>query len=211
MPPLCFSPRKEGQKKGETKMKHYNLDEIKTAIRKGIAINTAFAEAWEKVSFPTKKDGKPFAVMSKNIEGAKYSLEQYAMQAGEYELTVYTFSPAAGYIHDTVKAYELVKYLKDEAKKAKTANYQPEQSYLEQVYTFDLEDIKEAVKARAAYLREYVADLERQLADVDSIFHGFRDAFAAAMKQLEDSTAHHSHKDTFYAVRDTVLNRFPYC
>ena len=192
-------------------MKYYNLDEIKTELKKDIARHTAYAEAWEAVTFPVKKDGKPFAVMSKNISGAKYAAEAYAMQAGEYELTVYTQCRECGYIHDSIKAYELVRYMKDESMKAKTQNYMPKQSYLEQVYCFDLEDIKKAVADRAAYLREYVADLERQLAEVDSIFHRFRDAFADALKQLEADTAHHTHKDSFYAVRDTVLNRFPYC
>ena len=101
----------------------YNLDEIKTEIKKDMARNSAFIEAWERVTFPTKKDGKPFAVMSKNISGAKYTLESYAMQPGEYELTVYTHAPACGYIYDTIKAHELIRYMKDEKMIAKTKNY----------------------------------------------------------------------------------------
>jgi len=144
---------------------YYNLDAIKTGIERDIAINTAYVDAWKKVSFPTKKDGKPFAVMSKNINGAKYTLESYAMQPGEYELTVYTHCIAAGYIHDTIKVYELVRYLKDENMLAKTENYQPIVSkYLEQVYTFDLDDIKKAVSDRIEYLEKYVDDLKAQLA-----------------------------------------------
>lgn len=192
-------------------MKHYNLDEIKTAMRKDIARNAALSAAWGKVTFPTKKDGKPFAVMSKNIDGAKYTEKQYAMQAGENELTVYTFCKETGYIHDTIDAYELVRYLKDDGKKAKTENYLPKQTYLEQVYKYDLDDIKQAVADRAAYLAEYAEDLEKQLAEVDGIFYNFRDAYAAALKQLENETAQFKHTDTFYAVKDTVLSSFPYC
>lgn len=189
----------------------YNLDEIKTTMKKDIARYSALAEAWERVTFPTKKDGKPFANMAKNIDGAKYTLESYAMQAGEYELTVYTQAPVCGYIHDSIKAYELVRYLKDESKIEKKDNYLPKQSYLEQVYRFDLEDIKKAVADRAEYFREYVADLEKQLAAVDGIFHAFRDAFAAALSQLEKDTAAFKHCDTRYNVKKTVLDRFPYC
>lgn len=192
-------------------MKHYNLDEIKTVMRKDIARNAALSAAWGKVTFPTKKDGKPFAVMSKNIDGAKYTEKQYAMQAGEYELTVYTFCNETGYIHDTIDAYNLVRYLKDDGKKAKTENYMPKQTYLEQVYKYDLDDIKQAVADRAAQLAEYVEDLEKQLAEVDKIFCNFRDAYAAALKQLENETEKFKHKDAFYAVKDTVLSRFPYC
>ena len=189
---------------------YYNLDAIKTGIEKDIAINTAYLEAWKKVSFPTKKDGKPFAVMSKNISGARYSLESYAMQAGEYELTVTTFCNAAGYISDTVKAYELIRYMKDESMKAKTENYQPKQN-LEQVYTYDLEDIKKAIADRIAYLESYISDLKAQKASAEKVFRNFRNAYETAMKQLETDCIEFSHKDLFYAVRDCVTSRYPYC
>jgi len=192
-------------------MKYYNLDEIKTNMKKDIARYTAFAEAWEAVSFPVKKDGKPFSIMSKNISGAKYSPIACAMQAGEYEITVFTQCRECGYIHESINAYEIARYMKDEAKKAKTQNLLPKQSFLEQVYAYDLEDIKKAIADRAAYCREYVADLQKQLKEVDGIFYRFRDAIAEATKQLEADTAKHTHKNTFYAVKDTVLSRYPYC
>lgn len=190
---------------------YYNLDAIKTGIEKDIAINTAYLEAWKKVSFPTKKDGKPFAVMSKNISGARYSLESYAMQAGEYELTVTAFCNAAGYISDTVKAHELIRYMKDESMKAKTENYQPKQTYLEQVYTYDLDDIKKAIADRIAYLESYISDLKAQKASAEKVFRNFRNAYENAMKQLETDCSEFSHKDLFYAVRDCVKSRYPYC
>lgn len=190
---------------------YYNLDAIKTGIEKDIAINTAKLESWKKVSFPTKKDGKPFAVMSKNISGARYNLESYAMQPGEYELSITTFCNAAGYISDTIKAHELVRYLKDESMKAKTENYQPKQTYLEQVYTFDLEDIKKAVADHIAYLESYISDLKAQKASADKVFHNFRKAYESAMKQLETDCKEFSHNDLFYAVRDCVKARYPYC
>ena len=190
---------------------YYNLDAIKTGIEKDIAINTAYLEAWKKVSFPTKKDGKPFAVMSKNISGARYSLESYAMQAGEYKLTVTAFCNAAGYISDTVKAHELIRYMKDESMKAKTENYQPKQTYLEQVYTYDLDDIKKAIADRIAYLESYISDLKAQKASAEKVFKNFRNAYENAMKQLETDCSEFSHKDLFYAVRDCVKSRYPYC
>lgn len=189
----------------------YNRDDIRTSIEKDIAINTAYVQAWEKVTFPTKKDGKPFSAMSKNIDGAKYEVVSYAMQPGEYELTVYTHCIAAGYIHDTIKVYELVRYLKDPAMIAKTENYLPKASpYLEQVYKFDLEDVKAAVNNHIEYLTEYVNDLKKQLASLDKVFTAFRNAYNDAMKTLENETACFSHKDLYYAVRDCVKERYPY-
>lgn len=189
----------------------YNLDEIRTTINKDIAINKAYAEAWKKVTFPTKKDGTPFANMSKNISGAKYSPVSYAMQPGEYELTVFTQTFSAGYIHDSINVYELVRYLKDESMIAKTENYMPKQSYLEQVYKFDLDDIKSAIAMRIEYLESYVADLEKQLAKLDKVYANFRNAFDNAVKSLQNDTKEFSHNDIYYAVKDTVINRYPYC
>lgn len=190
---------------------YYNKDDIRTTIQKDIAINNAFIHAWEKVTFPTKKDGKPFSVLSKNIDGAKLTQVSYAMQAGENELTVYTHCNAAGYIHDTIKVYELVKYLKDPAMIAKTENYLPQEcKWLEQVYKFDLDDIKKAVINRIEYLKEYVSDLEKQLASLDKVFDNFRAAYDKAMKTLENDTSEFSHNDLFYAVRECVKERYPY-
>lgn len=190
---------------------YYNLDAIKTGIEKEISVASANLEAWKKVTFPTKKDGKPFSVMSKNINGARYSLESYAMQPGEYELTVSSWSSAAGYVSDTVKAHELVRYLKDESMKAKTENYQPKQACLEQVYTFDLDDIKKAVADRIAYLENRIDDLKRQWEKADSVFKAFRNAYESAMNQLTEDCKEFSHSDLFYAVRDCVKSRYPYC
>lgn len=189
---------------------YYNLDDIITSMKKDIARYTAFADAWRKVEFPTKKDGKPFASMSKNISGAKYNAVSYAMQAGESELTVYTQTSATGYIHDTIQVYNLVRYLKDPAIIAKTENYMPKQSYLEQVYRFDIEDIKKAVADRIAYCENYVKELERQITEAQRIFDNFRSAYDAAIRGLEADTADFEHKDLYYAVKDCVLSRYPY-
>lgn len=191
-------------------MKCYNLDEIKTQLKKEISKSRALAEAWEKVTFPTKKDGKPFAILSKNINGAKVTAEQYALQSGENELTVYTSCKECGYINDSIKLYELVRYL-DEGMKAKTENYMPKQSYLEQVYRYDLEDIKKAVANRAKYYRDRAADLERQDEQAERIFTKFRKAYAEAVADLEEEAAQFEGRFLFYAVKETVLDRFPYC
>ena len=189
---------------------YYNVDDIITSMKKDIARYTAFAEAWRKVEFPTKKDGKPFANMSKNISGAKYNAVSYAMQAGENELAAYTQTSATGYIHDTIKAYDLVRYLKDPAMIAKTENYMPKQTHLEQVYCYDVDDIKKAVADRIAYCENYVSELERQITEAQRIFDNFRAAYDAAIRGLEADTAEYEHKDLYYAVKDCVLSRYPY-
>ena len=189
----------------------YNMDAIRENLKKDISTKNALIEAWKKVSFPTKKDGTAFKIMSKNIVGARYDVKPYLLARGQYELTVTAFANPGGYVSDSINCYELVKYLKDENMKAKTENYQPEEMYLEQVYTFDIEDIKKAVSDRIVYLESYVSDLEKQLASLETVFRNFRNAFDNAIKTLEHDTKDFSHKDMFYAVRDCVMQRYPYC
>lgn len=189
---------------------YYNLDDITTSLKTELARCTALAEAWRKVEFPTKKDGKPFANMSKNIKGAKYGPISYALQPGENELTVYTQTRETGYIHDTLHLYACVKSLKDPAMIAKTENYLPKQTYLEQVYRYDLDDIKKVVAEQADYWEKYAKDLEKQINEAQRIFDSFRAAYAAAINGLSSDTAQFKHSNLFYAVKDCVLSRYPY-
>jgi hypothetical protein len=64
----------------------YNLDGIKTALKKEIEEKEAILKAWENVTFPTKKNGEPFVNMSKNINGATYKKADYGLSANNVEL-----------------------------------------------------------------------------------------------------------------------------
>lgn len=189
-------------------MNAYNLDGIKTEIRKQIEDNRALLEAWEKVTFPTKKDGSPFKAMCKNISGASYFT---ALQAGEYKLRVCASSSASGYISDEINAYELARYIKDDAKKAKPQNLQPKQQYLEQLYTYDLDDIKTAVSARIEYLKRCAAQLEAQAAKAEAVYMAFRDAYGAALATLAEESGKAENSTLYHMVLDTVSRRYPYC
>jgi hypothetical protein len=189
----------------------YNLEGIKTELTKEINKKKAFLEAWENVSFPTKKDGSPFKIMSKNISGATYYTESYAMQPGEYMLKVHTWADGTGYVSSEVRAHELVKYLKDEAKRAKTQNYQPKIAYLEQVYTYDIDDIKQEVATKIEALRAEIIELETQLEIASEVFTNFRNAYAKAMNELEETSRKSKNRTLYYMVLDTIKSRYPYC
>lgn len=191
---------------------YYNLDGIKTHMASEIEKEKAFLAAWEAVTFPTKKDGKPFANMGKNISGAKYAAYAYAMQPGEYELTVYTSAKYSGYIHDSIKCYDLVKYMRDEdSRKAKTENYMEKLSCLEQVYRFDLDDIKSAIQKRIAYYKENIAAMEASLQNAGTAYKNFVAAYGEAVKKLEADADKASDPTLFYAIFETVKERYPYC
>lgn len=190
---------------------YYNLDGIKTALKKQIEETTAKLKAWENVTFPTKKDGSPFKKMSQNISGATYFSEQPAMQPGEYKLRVNAWCDKSGYISDEICLYCHVNDLKDETKKAKTENYQPKQTFLAQIYTYDLDDIKEAVKNQKSYLKAKKEQLEKQLDSATTAYHEFRIAYTKAIKALEQHANKEENSTLFYMICDTIKERYPYC
>lgn len=173
-------------------------------LRKYEAEARAKLEAWEKVTFPTKKDGTPFKIMSKNISGATYYTPEWVMQPGEYKLRVNAWCKESGYIANEIDAYNLVKYLSDDKKKAKTQNYQPKLTYMEQVYTYDLDDIKDAVAAKIEDLKAEIAEYTAQQAAAAKAYEAFHGAYIAAIDQLKRDTGKERNSALYYMILDTV-------
>lgn len=191
----------------------YNLDGIITELQKRNAQDRAILAAWEAVTFPTKKDGKPFARMAQNISGAKYAAEAYTMQPGEMAVTVATWGAeyGVGYVSDDLHAYTTADRLTD-AQKAKPGNLLPKVSGLKQIYRYDLADIKAAIAARCDQLRERIAIRENQIERAAVAYYAFRRAYAAALDQLAVMTGKSTGGDTLYsAILDTVSARYPHC
>ena len=190
----------------------YNLDGIKINLKNEIEEREAILRAWENVTFPTKKNGESFATMSKNINGATYKKADYGLSANNVELKVVANNNHK-WITDSIDCYTLVRYLKDKNKIAKTENYMPKEPCFEQVYKYDLEDIKEAVNNRIGYLKGYVDSLKKQLEIADKAYTVFRKAYEEAMTVLDEVTG--TKKDEYSylksSILDTIKNRYPYC
>ena len=189
----------------------YNLDGVKIELRKELNLARAYLAAWEAVQFVTKKDGTPFKLMSKNIVGATYCQQSFAMQAGENILRVTCFSEGYGYTHDEIPAYTFVKYLNDDEMKAKTQNYMPKETLLHQVYRFDLDDIKKAVAARVEHFRKSISALEWQIENADYVYNKFKVAYSEAVHALAQGSRKGVDSRLYYAVFETVKERFPFC
>ena len=114
---------------------------------------------------------------------------------------------------DSIDCYTLVRYLKDKNKIAKTENYMPKEPCLEQVYKYDLEDIKQAVNNRIEFLKENVDSLKRQLEIADKAYTTFRKAYEDAMVVLDSVTETKKDEYSFLksSILDTIKNRYPYC
>lgn len=166
------------------------IEEIEKRQEIRIAETEALLKAWKAVTFPTKKDGAPFASMAKNFNGAKYEKWPFAMQEGEYQIKVDTYSEYRGrkeYISDTISVYELVKYLNDEMK-AKTENYLPKLPMLEQVYKYDLNDCKKAITQRIEELEKNLAIYKKQAEIMGNAYSTFEHNYTMALRKLATDT-----------------------
>lgn len=189
---------------------YYNLDGIKTELNKRLSYEKSILKAWENVTFPTKKDGTPFKVMSKNFDGAKLYLDNFAWHDYEKRLKVNTFDDLNGYISEDINCYNQVKYISDKSKLEKVSNIMPKEPMLEQVYVYDLDDIKEDIKKTINRHKENIMSLEKQIVQAEKAYNDFVADYKKAIENLIE-TCGANDNSLFYAVRDTVKTRYPYC
>lgn len=189
---------------------YYNLDGIKTGLEKRLSYEKSILKAWENVTFPTKKDGTPFKVMSKNFDGAKLYLDNFAWCNYEKRLKVNIFDDLNGYISEDINCYNQVKYISDKSKLEKVSNIMPKELMLEQVYVYDLEDIKEEIQKTINRHKENIVSLEKQIDQAEKAYNNFVADYKKAIENLVE-TCGANDNSLFYAVRDTVKTRYPYC
>lgn len=189
---------------------YYNLEGIKTELNKRLSYEKSILQAWENVTFPTKKDGTPFKVMSKNFDGAKLYLDNFACRDYEKRLKVNTFDDLNGYISEDINCYNQVKYISDKSKLEKVSNIMPKEPMLEQMYVYDLDDIKEEIQKTINRHKENIVSLEKQINQAEKAYNNFVADYKKAIENLVE-TCGANDNSLFYAVRDTVKERYPYC
>ena len=189
---------------------YYNLDGIKTELEKRLSYEKSILKAWENVTFPTKKDGTPFKVMSKNFDGAKLYLDNFAWRDYEKKLKVNTFDELNGYISEDINCYNQVKYISDKSKLEKVSNIMPKEPMLEQMYVYDLEDIKEEIQKTINRHKENIVSLKKQIDQAEKAYNDFVSDYKKAIENLVE-TCGANDNSLFYAVSDTVKTRYPYC
>ena len=151
--------------------------------------------------------------MSKNFENATYMGSTYLKQGYKDKvlnptLKVCFHTNLSGYHKDELYLYKYTKYM-DENEFADKR----EKNTFNDVYVYDLEDIKQAVKDRIEYLEKYINSLKRQLEIADSAYNAFKEAYKNAMEVLNKATetTENTYSTLKSDIRDTIKERYPYC
>lgn len=183
----------------------YDANDIRTSLEKDLIKAETLLKAWENVTYPTKKDGTPYAVMSKNINGATYAKCPWASREGEIDLTVYAHDDTNGYISDSIACYANADVLTD-AQKSKPENLTLKCAGLKQLYKYDLEDIKTRVNDRIAYLTQYCAVLRGDMLRLGDAYSTYLAAINSARTELYAQLTRNGAFDThaYYPIIDTA-------
>ena len=140
-----------------------SLEKIKMDLEKDIADNKSKVEAWKKVTYPTKKDGSAFKIMSKNFDGATYGKRDYYSNNLYLKTTIECNRNNSSYwINDYIYCGD--KYKED-----------------------TLEEIKEKVLERIEYLKDEIESKEHQLEIIDDTYEEFKKTYGSMCQQLKDS------------------------
>lgn len=176
------------------------FEDVTKKLNKALAEHEFFYNLWSSVTFPTKKNGEPFAILSKNIEGARLETNPYSLQDNAKKVVVGGFCEGLGYISDDFNTYENVRYLKDPEKIAKKQNYGEKVAILEQPYYYDLDDIKAEVSKRAQYHKERAEAIRKQIKTAETAHRNFWTAYNEAIRKLEQESGKSEDSTLFYAI-----------
>lgn len=156
-------------------MANTKLKKIKKELENNLERYDLLLNAWESVSFATKKDGTPFKVMSKNFGGATYKKEAFA----DYHiLEVVAHSPSLGYLNDWLR-------LTDNCT--------------------DLEEIKKRIDEKKTFFKREIETYQERLQRLDNAFLNFEKAYTQALGALAyDLGCTKEFDSLFYTIRQEV-------
>lgn len=155
---------------------NYTVENMKKEKERQLARYIAIKAAWEKVTFPKKKDGTPFKNLSKNFNGAKYYIGAYSITNCNYILDVNTLdvdtfttysTSNTEYVSDSIQCSEVLKYMKHPVN---PDNIRKQGACGEDQYLYDLDEIKNIlIPERIKYYADQIHKLEVELQNFDAI------------------------------------------
>ena len=150
---------------------NYAVERLKKEKEHDLAQYIAIKTTWEKVTFPTKKDGTPFKNVSKNFNGAKYYIGAYSITDCNYILEISTVvkhpDGSTEYISDRIYCSENLKYMKNPIN---PDNIRKQGAYVEDQYLYNLNEIKNIlIPKRIKHCADQIHRLEVELQNFDAI------------------------------------------
>lgn len=170
--------------------KHNNSDSIKKELQETIYSKTQALEMWQNVKYITKKDGTPFANLSKNFEGAKISGgDMPELQVGEYMRGVNDsyLTKTESMWDKSIRVYVYAQDITDDTKRDILQLAYNGQPYK---YWLTLDEIKKAVVDKIEQLKTDIKEYQHYLAICDEAFATYRKAIEEADKKLAEMTGH---------------------
>lgn len=140
-----------------------SLEQIKMGLEKDIASNKSRIEAWQNVTYITKKDGTPYKTMAKNFENAKYGKLHHYLDSFYLEVSI-----ECNINNNEYKVYDEI-FCGDKFKE------------------YTLEEIKEKMVERVEYLKDEIKSQEYQLTIIDSTYKEFEQSYHNMCKRLKDA------------------------
>lgn len=163
-------------------MTNYNEADVRSELTRDLNKYKALKNAWEKVTYPTKKDGSPFKVLSKNFENATLRQWPYAIHTYELILEVYTY---AEHENGSSEAISDSLYCYSNAEER----------------SLTLDEIKVLISDRIAYYETLIDNTESDLEAFHELYTSFYDSYKSAVDKLNAACAD---KSTYYAIKKCV-------
>ena len=165
----------------------YIVNDATEEMKKSLQEAETLAELWGAITYPTKKNGEPYAVLSKNFANCRVGLSRIAIYDFEKAIEVHGRTASGHYIYDSLNCYYAMggysKYPRAEAHPERVTKPSP---YLVPFYVLSLDEIKEDIATRKAYWESVVADKKDALIKVEK---GIREVLTAVSDTMSKCEA----------------------
>lgn len=155
-------------------------------------------KAWQKVQRQYKKDGSPFAIMSKNFNNAYFNLYT-ASDSNHPYISVYY----EGYKMDELKCFEYWDDMTEQEKENKKPLILG--PYSRNVYIFTCDEIEQAIKKYIKELEKRVKYYEEQIKNFDFIFVFVDEKIKEIKKFYEENKNILTYKHIKYNYNNTLF------
>ena len=174
------------------------LNLIKEKLRKEREKARVLAEAWEKVSYEVKKDGTPYKDMRKTISGASYRRIPYSCDPYYNELYVHAWG-SYGNVEDSINVFS--------TDRSEISRRRDAENVHENIYIFDLGDIRRAVAERAEYWSCRAESLQKELEIADSAWEKYSRKLQDVIDSMEQEIVIQGNRELLCLIYDSMREK----